>query len=142
MLLDDILNLPANVKSKILEEFFSDYTELMYYNINKNIFIHRELLKQAECNIKLKEFKRYISQNNDITIDIHSLIFDIIKEQKARKNFTDFLIKTFELKLVNKLNFRELWEDDKDFILSCLYDDEKTNNDLLCTDTITYLEFL
>lgn len=137
MLLEEILNLPKNVKTKILEEFFKGYKTVLYCNLDTlDLFIH----PYSTCCISLQTNSD--SNIKKIYIDLYTLNTKIIKNYEGKKNFDNFILEAFDLTKINDLDFRSLEESTINYVITCLYDNEKTNDDLLCTDTITYLETL
>lgn len=137
MLLEEILNLPKNVKTKILEEFFKDYKTVLYCNLDTlDLFIH----PYSTCCISLQTNSD--SNIKKIYIDLYTLNTKIISNYQGKVNFNNFILEAFDLTKINDLDFRMLKESTINYIITCLYDNEKTNDDLLCTDTIAYLENL
>lgn len=137
MLLEEILNLPKNVKTKILEEFFKGYKTVLYCNLDTlDLFIH----PYSTCCISLQTNSD--SNIKKIYIDLYTLNTKIIKNYEGKKNFDNFILEAFDLTKINDLDFRSLEESTINYVITCLYDNEKTNDDLLCTDTMAYLENL
>ena len=137
MLLEEILNLPKNVKTKILEEFFKDYKTVLYCNLDTlDLFIH----PYSTCCISLQTNSD--SNIKKIYIDLYTLNTKIISNYQGKVNFNNFILEAFDLTKINDLDFRMLKESTINYIITCLYDNEKTNDYLLCTDTIAYLENL
>lgn len=137
MLLEEILNLPKNVKTRILKEFFKDYKTILYCNLDTlDLFIH----PYSTCCISLQTNDN--SKIKNIYIDLLSLHTKVIKNYEGKVNFKNFILEKFNLSKINDLDFRNLEESTINYIIDCLYDNEYTTNDLLCTDTITYLENL
>lgn len=134
MLLEEILNLPKNIKAKILEEFLKNCKTVFYCNLDTlDLFIH----PYSTCCISLQTNSN--SNIKRIYIDLYTLNTKIIKNYEGKVNFNNFILETFNLTKINDLDFRNLEESTINYIITCLYDNEKTNNDLLCTNTITYL---
>ena len=138
MLLEEILNLPKNVKTKILEEFFNNYSHSLWCNLDDLAYFTIDI--ETDFNIMIEH--RTVEKYENIS-PLHILLRDEIKlYSDSIECIKHYIYKKFNLSLINNLDFRHLEESTINYIITCLYDTEDINDDLLCTDTITYLENL
>lgn len=138
MLLEGILNLPKNVKAKILEEFVSSLMCHLWCNLDDLAYFTTDIEMDFNIIIEHKTVEEYENIS-----PLHILLRDEIKlYSDSIECIKHYIYKKFNLSLINNLDFRCLEESTINYIITCLYDSEETTNDLLCTDTITYLENL
>ena len=138
MLLEEILNLPKNVKARILEEFVSGLMCHLWCNLDDLAYFTTDIEMDFNIIIEHKTVEEYenISHLYALLRNEINLNSDCIARIKS------YIHKKFNLSLINNLDFRRLDESTINYIITCLYDNEKFNDDLLCTDTIAYLETL